>query len=50
VLLTGLNGRLTAMEAALAAAAETAGDSFGSAIRGEAAKGHRDRQGRGGRG
>lgn len=41
--LAGLTGRLTAMEAALAAAAETAGNSFGETVRGEVVKGHREK-------
>jgi TP901 family phage tail tape measure protein len=49
VQLAGLNGRLAAMEAALASVPERVGEATGSAVRGEAVKGHRDRTNRGGR-
>lgn len=45
--IAGLRGDVARMEKALAVAAETAGQSFGAEIRGEAAKGHRDKKNRG---
>lgn len=46
--LIGLNSRLTLMEKALAKAAETAGDSFGTALRNEVVAGHRTKKAHGG--
>ena len=45
--LANLNGRLERMERALADVPERIGSSTGSAVRGEAVKGHRDRKNRG---